>query len=305
VVGHEGSADPDRDACPGLGETALYWLQRASGRTLYALTPQSARDLCEYIHWQGSSDQAEWLEEMRSMGMTDEDLGDAISPDWYDGHFPDWVLRAKPVLDEVALSGIQTHARSGAGQLAVLLDIEQLVADGGQLPGLEGMEVECVYFGAYLKWDADDPVDRVFDDFIEYANCASDGYTDLFGARLYLSIRGVPCLAAKDRPGVAVVVVTGSVDRPDRRTAVSSINPAGDVLPAGLDTPAHFSKEVAMAINVSTFSSEQSYRLTMPFWSIRMRNASRRSCRCMTWETMAIVRSFRQGFRPANRDCWR
>jgi PRTRC genetic system protein F len=48
-----------------LGETALYWLQRASGRTLYALTPQSARDLCEYIHWQGSSDQAEWLEEMR------------------------------------------------------------------------------------------------------------------------------------------------------------------------------------------------------------------------------------------------
>ena len=33
--------------CPGLGETALHWLQRASGRTLYALTPQSARDLCE------------------------------------------------------------------------------------------------------------------------------------------------------------------------------------------------------------------------------------------------------------------
>jgi PRTRC genetic system protein F len=50
--------------CPGLGETALYWLQRASGRTLYVLTPQSARDLCEYIHWQGSSDQADWLDEM-------------------------------------------------------------------------------------------------------------------------------------------------------------------------------------------------------------------------------------------------
>jgi PRTRC genetic system protein F len=64
----------------------------------------------------------------------------------------------------------------------VLLDIEQLMADGGQLPGLDGMEVECVYFGAYLRWDADDPMDRVFDDFIEYANCASDGYTDLFGA---------------------------------------------------------------------------------------------------------------------------
>lgn len=73
------------------------------------------------------------------------------------------------------------------GDLAVvartLLDIEQLVADGGQLPGLDGLEVESVYFGAYLKWDADDPVDRVFDDFIEYANCASDGYTDLYGAQ--------------------------------------------------------------------------------------------------------------------------
>ncbi|HMW98291.1 MAG TPA: PRTRC system protein F [Flavobacteriales bacterium] len=168
--------------CPGLGETALYWLQRASGRTLYALTPQSARDLCEYIHWQGSSDQAEWLDEMRSMGMTEEDLGDAISPDWYDGHFPDWVLRAKPVLDEEALSRIQSSMPEVAPVAAVLLDIEQLMADGGQLPGLDGMEVESVYFGAYLRWDADDPMDRVFDDFIEYANCASDGYTDLFGA---------------------------------------------------------------------------------------------------------------------------
>ena len=37
-------------ACPGLGETALYWLHRASGRTLYVLMPESARDLCEYIH---------------------------------------------------------------------------------------------------------------------------------------------------------------------------------------------------------------------------------------------------------------
>ena len=63
-----------RRSVPVLGETALYWLQRASGRTLYALTPQSARDLCEYIHWQGS-DQTEWLDEMRSMGMTEEDLG--------------------------------------------------------------------------------------------------------------------------------------------------------------------------------------------------------------------------------------
>ena len=116
------------------------------------------------------------------MGMTEEDLEDAISPDWYDGHFPDWVLRAKPVLDEDALTGIQSSMPEVAPVAAVLLDIEQLMSDGGQLPGLDGMEVECVYFGAYLRWDVDDPLDRVFDDFIEYANCASDGYTDLFGA---------------------------------------------------------------------------------------------------------------------------
>ena len=66
---------------------------------------------------------------------------------------------------------------------AAVLEIGQLLADGGQLPGLDGMEVECVYFGTYLRWDVDDPMDRVFDDFIEYANCASDGYTDLFGAQ--------------------------------------------------------------------------------------------------------------------------
>ena len=81
------------------------------------------------------------------------------------------------------MSGL-THASVEVASLAsTLLDIERLVADGGQLPGLEGLDVECVYFGAYLKWDAEDPVDRVFDDFIEYANCASDGYTDLYGAQ--------------------------------------------------------------------------------------------------------------------------
>ena len=170
-------------ACPGLGETALYWLHRASGRTLYVLTPESARHLCEYIHWQGSSDQADWLEEMTALGMTAEDMAESISPDWYDGHFPAWVIDPRPVLDEVALSGL-THASVEVASLAsTLLDIERLVADGGQLPGLEGLDVECVYFGAYLKWDAEDPVDRVFDDFIEYANCASDGYTDLYGAQ--------------------------------------------------------------------------------------------------------------------------
>jgi PRTRC genetic system protein F len=170
-------------ACPGLGETALYWLHRASGRTLYVLMPESARDLCEYIHWQGSSDQADWLEEMTSMGMTAEDMAESISPDWYDGHFPSWVLHPKPVLDEFALSELTDAEGDLAVVARTLLDIEQLVADGGQLPGLDGLEVESVYFGAYLKWDADDPVDRVFDDFIEYANCASDGYTDLYGAQ--------------------------------------------------------------------------------------------------------------------------
>ena len=115
-----------------------------------------------------------------------------------------------------------------ASLASTLLDIEQLVADGGQLPGLDGMDVECVYFGAYLRWDADDPMDRVFDDFIEYANCASDGYTDLFGAQAVpLDPEGFYVWLQQDRAGVAVVVVTGSADRPDRRTAVSFINPAG------------------------------------------------------------------------------
>lgn len=169
-------------ACPGLGETALYWLHRASGRTLYVLTPETARHLCEYIHWQGSCNQADWLEEMTAMGMTDEDLGESISPDWFDGHFPAWVINPKPVLDEAVLTGLAEAGGDIALVATTLLDIERLEADGGQLPGLEGLDVECVYFGAYLKWDAEDPVERVFDDFIEYANCAGDGYTDLYGA---------------------------------------------------------------------------------------------------------------------------
>lgn len=168
---------------PGLGETALYWLQRSSGRTIFVFTPETARQICEYIHWQGSCDQGDWVEEMISLGMTTADMEDAISPDWFDGHFPNWVIDPKPVLDSSALSEIAAAEGELAPLASALLDVERLEADGGQLPGLEGMDVESVYFGAYLRWDADDPLDRVFDDFIEHANCASDGYTDLFGAQ--------------------------------------------------------------------------------------------------------------------------
>ena len=117
------------------------------------------------------------------MGMTEADMADAISPDWFDKHFPNWVVYPKPVLDESALWNIAAAGGPLASLASTLLDVERLEALGGQLPGLEGTDVESVYFGAYLRWDADDPLDRVFDDFIEQANCAGDGYTDLFGAQ--------------------------------------------------------------------------------------------------------------------------
>jgi len=168
---------------PGLGETVLYWLQRSSGKTLFAYTPATARQVCEYIHWQGSSEQDDWVEEMTAMGMTAADMEEAISPDWFDGHFPNWVIDPKRVLDDSALGEIAAAGGELAPLASALLDVGRLDADGGELPGLEGMDVECVYFGAYLRWGADDPLERVFDDFIEYANSVSDGYTDLFGAQ--------------------------------------------------------------------------------------------------------------------------
>ena len=167
----------------GLGETALYWLQRASGKAIYVFTPETARQVCEYVHWQGSGEQDDWVEEMTALGMTSADMEDSISPDWFDEHFPGWVINPKRVLDDSALGEIAVAGGELAPLASVLLDIERLEADGGQLPGLEGMDVESVYFGAYLRWGADDPLERVFDDFIEYANSVSDGYTDLFGAQ--------------------------------------------------------------------------------------------------------------------------
>ena len=56
------------------------------------------------------------------------------------------------------------------------------MADGGQLPGLDGMEVEVSISGLTCDGMPMTPWIGLFDDFIEYANCASDGYTDLFGA---------------------------------------------------------------------------------------------------------------------------
>jgi hypothetical protein len=61
-----------------------------------------------------------------------------------------------------------------------------------------------------------------------------------------------------------------------------------------------------MAINVSTFSSEQSYRLTNAV--LVYQDAQPKPAFVSVHDvgsTMAIDRSFRQGFRPANPDCWR
>jgi hypothetical protein len=75
--------------------------------------------------------------------------------------------------------------------------------------------------------------------------------------------RGVLRLAAKTGIGVAVAVVTGSVDRPDRRTAVSFLNPAGVLSrPQGQGTPRISTRRSPWRSMSVRFQANQSYRLT-------------------------------------------
>ena len=92
------------------------------------------------------------------------------------------IVAGDPLPAQVRVSGENTGVDHGDDDLRATCSG---VPGRGQVDqGIVPLEREPrVYFGAYLRWDVDDPMDRVFDDFIEYANCASDGYTDLFGAQ--------------------------------------------------------------------------------------------------------------------------
>lgn len=166
-------------AVPGLGKTALEVAQNAGARSAGCWSPQFVRDLSSYIYWRGASTHEEWLEELEGSGEDPDDYG--FSPKQYEEGFEvDWACSAGMELDGFALVQAADHPDPAVGDVAEkLCELIGLMNSSAAFPDASPTDRESAYRGCLIRWDANDPIEKVLDDHIEHANQCSDCYTTL------------------------------------------------------------------------------------------------------------------------------
>lgn len=165
----------------GLGEAALYWLARASYRTIDVFTPAAARDVAEYLWWRGETDEKEWKASLLEEGYAEEDIEDMIGPAKFEAAFPSWVLKPK----EPNLSRLKPKSDDGKKILSILREIEGCAGQEPLFPYRLPESFDRVYWAAYLGWRAEQClVFRLLDDHFEMANQGGDYLTELSGVEV-------------------------------------------------------------------------------------------------------------------------
>lgn len=182
---------------PGLGKTAVHWFDMAASRLLPIFTPRVGRYIAERAWWYGTDNQDDYESEMASYrecngeeedGVEEEDSFGPDSfekcfPDWLHkpGKEPEWMLDAAQ-LQHIALEGKTEDVRSVA---SIALTLSQADPSSYRLPyvyGASPVQLDNVYHLAYVRWNKDDPLIQLVDDFMEEANQCSDSFTELLGA---------------------------------------------------------------------------------------------------------------------------
>jgi PRTRC genetic system protein F len=172
---------------PGLGETIYAAIETASYKTVGAFTPNRAFYEAQCLYWQGADSDDDLREEFElnygadwRKEMADEDV---FWPSDFRKSFPTaWVLNPSCRISERKLKKrARRHPLAWVRRLCTLtLAMHQLVRDGALLEGTqEFLDAESVYPSVILRWNMDDCLERVADDFIQRANESSDCYTDL------------------------------------------------------------------------------------------------------------------------------
>lgn len=170
---------------PDLAETALAWLGMSGDRTLNVWSPSRARDIATYIWWYGSDDQASFLEERAAYTEADEEEDnqeeDILGPDEWSESFPTWVSAASAKMDTEALRLLsKTSTDSSEAEIAAIVaDLAESENEG--ITCIEEWGFEPVYTGCLLRWNEDDPMLRLNDDFVQNANYSSDSYSEYYG----------------------------------------------------------------------------------------------------------------------------
>ena len=169
------------ETCPGLGETALHYLDAVSFRTWLALTPSCCRSFAENEWWCGASTDEDYEECFKDFNGEEPDREMRVFPSEYDAAFPKNVLSPKKVLDDAALKGLTALDGPVAEVARTLLDISRDLERDSAFPSMEDTQYESVYFSAILRWDDSDPILSFFDDWINSANQNCDCYVPTIG----------------------------------------------------------------------------------------------------------------------------
>lgn len=184
-------------AHPGLGKTALHWFDIAASQLLPIFTPHVGRHIAERVWWYGMDDQEGYESEMADFHEANgeegdgEEEGDSFGPDAFDKCFPDWLFKPgkepewmidAAQLQHLAQKGETEDVRSIAG---IVLALSQADTKSYRLPYVYGespVQLDNVYHLAYVRWNNDDRLMQLVDDFMEEANQCSDCFTELLGA---------------------------------------------------------------------------------------------------------------------------
>lgn len=168
---------------PGFGEAVLHTLESLSHRSISAWTPAHAREMGSYCLWYGAETHEDWIDEIEGLGGDPEDY--ECSPKEYEDSFgAPWITRPKKV------KGITRMLRTAAASqdekarevAALLVTARRLLKKGGLIPSAHLLDAESAYRSALVRWDKDDWVPRIADEYIEQSNQCCDSFTSVFAA---------------------------------------------------------------------------------------------------------------------------
>lgn len=173
--------EPIERRAPGLASTALHQLQEAETHGARIFTPHRAIGDAEWAWWRGESNESELLEEMRDESepsedgkpLTDDQLcaeHDVIRRADVDRALPPFVQNPAralktPQLERLA-NGRGPHRELARRILELHFECRALARQKDR-PTLHTWQDEAVAigYGATLRWNDDDPMLRIFDDF--------------------------------------------------------------------------------------------------------------------------------------------
>jgi len=149
-------------AITGLGETILYWLNRASAH-VPVWTPSSALNAACWCYWQGCNDERERIEEMK---LNDEAgaIPDLFTRAQFDSAIPTWASSPRERIKREGIEHLASPRRTtvtGKVSRALL----KLIATMKHAAVFEAPDDPPLGpYALMLRWSKDDPMTRIWDD---------------------------------------------------------------------------------------------------------------------------------------------